>query len=176
MSKRLLRRRIFEYLAVLVVLTGLAFVLFPVYAYSGPGPSAHRSSRMSQCLQSAWDYARAHDGKLPANLCPEGPDLAPFASQHLPTRRHLMEQEPVPPTLWNPALEGLQLDQVADPGHTVLFYEGADDGRGNRMVCYVLGGIRSVPGPVVTDAVLRHGGVVSDMYVRDRALAASRPH
>ena len=165
MAKVSSRRRVLAYTVVAAVFGGIALIVFPVFAYSGPGPNANRDSRLNQCLLSAWDYARAHDGRLPASLCPEGPDLAPLAFKHLPARRRLVEQQPVPPTFWNPALEGRNFENIDFPSQTILYFEGADNQQGDRMVIFVDGGRASVPAPVVTDAVLRHDGVLSSIYL-----------
>jgi hypothetical protein len=118
-------------------------------------------------------YAGDNQGYLPDDLSPNSPRLLVVRNLSPVTLRRGEPQDSVPPTVWNPALEGAQLENIAHPERTVLYFEGLEDKNGNRFVTFVQGKLRAVSGPVVIDAVLNQGGVVSESFAREVPSSAS---
>ena len=164
MAKRSLRRRIIEYCVVAAFLAATALIVFPVYAYSGPGPSARREHALSAAYSGTLEYLTTHQGRLPDDLAPTNPLIAAWGTEHPGRTKGLMPQDPVPLTLWNATLQGRNMVDIAEPSRTIIFFEGADSKKGTRMVKFVNGRTRSLPGNVVVQSVADNQGVVPLQY------------
>lgn len=173
MAKVSLRRRVIAYAVLAAAFGAIARVLFPVSAYSGPGPSANRVGVIKHATMAALMYAEDNQGYLPDDLSPNSPRLLVVRNLSPVTLRQGEPQDSVPPTFWNPALEGRSLDTVDLPNQTIIYFEGADNKQGERLVTFVNGSMVTVPAPVVTDAILRHDGVLPSVFDRSGRAAVA---